>query len=97
MVLTRQAGPVFYARIVLRLPGGGLSSIDSRPSDALALALQLSAPLFVASSILQVGGSCWLSCACCLALQHAATWQREHAICMRQWRGCSSCRAAAAC
>lgn len=53
-VLTRQMGPVFYARIVLRLPSGSLCSVDSRPSDALALALQLQAPLFVANSVAQV-------------------------------------------
>jgi bifunctional DNase/RNase len=57
VAITRRAGPAFYARIVLQLPGGGLGSVDSRPSDALGLALQLSAPLYVANSVLQVG---WL-------------------------------------
>ncbi len=56
-MLTRQMGPVFYARIVLRLPSGSLCSLDSRPSDALALALQLQAPLYVANSVAQVSAA----------------------------------------
>lgn len=48
VVITRLENHTYYSRIVLLLPGGAKSSIDSRPSDSLALALQCEAPLFVA-------------------------------------------------
>lgn len=41
----------FYARIEMRV-GDRLIEIDSRPSDAIALALRVSAPIFVARSVL---------------------------------------------
>ena len=40
-------GTTIYARVVLALPGGERCSLDARPSDSLALALQTGAPLFV--------------------------------------------------
>ncbi len=42
----------FYARIHLMGAGGELS-IDSRPSDAIALGLRAAAPIFVAKQVLQ--------------------------------------------
>ena len=42
----------FYAEIHLRMGGKDLT-LDSRPSDAIALALRVSAPVFVAESVLE--------------------------------------------
>jgi bifunctional DNase/RNase len=46
VVVTDLARGVYYARIVL-LHGGESVEIDSRPSDAIAIALRAGAPLFV--------------------------------------------------
>ena len=45
----------FYALIHLMGPKGDLS-LDSRPSDAIALALRAEAPIFVASKVLERSG-----------------------------------------
>jgi len=50
-VITRLENHTYYSRIVLLLPGGIKRSVDSRPSDSLALALQCEAPLFVARQL----------------------------------------------
>ena len=42
----------FYATIELRAPGGPLA-IDARPSDAIALALRTSSPIFVEEVVIQ--------------------------------------------
>ncbi|MCR4293531.1 MAG: bifunctional nuclease family protein [Candidatus Kuenenia sp.] len=42
----------FYAKIVLR-QDGNIIEIDSRPSDAVALAMQKNTPIFVASKVLE--------------------------------------------
>jgi uncharacterized protein len=42
----------FYAQIHLRLSGKAFT-IDSRPSDAIALALRMEAPVFVEESVLE--------------------------------------------
>jgi hypothetical protein len=44
---------VFYARMELQGKTIGKRSIDSRPSDALAVALRLSAPILVADKVLE--------------------------------------------
>lgn len=51
VVITRLVDHTYYSRIVLKLPGGTQRSIDSRPSDSLALAMQCEAPLFVAREL----------------------------------------------
>ncbi|KAL3160845.1 hypothetical protein ABBQ38_009249 [Trebouxia sp. C0009 RCD-2024] len=51
VVITRLENHTYYSRIVLSLPDGVKRSIDSRPSDSLALALQCEAPLFVARQL----------------------------------------------
>lgn len=43
----------FHARLVL-VVGGVTREIDARPSDAIALALRLGAPIYAAASILEV-------------------------------------------
>jgi bifunctional DNase/RNase len=42
---------IFFARIVLDLNGRHLE-VDSRPSDAIALAVRLKVPIYVAESVL---------------------------------------------
>jgi bifunctional DNase/RNase len=42
----------FYATIALRL-GGSTRLVDSRPSDAIALALRMGAPIFVDEAVIQ--------------------------------------------
>ncbi len=42
----------FYARIYLNTPGGTIE-IDSRPSDAIAIALRTNAPIYVEEVVLQ--------------------------------------------
>jgi bifunctional DNase/RNase len=42
----------FYATIALRL-GGSTRTVDSRPSDAIALALRMGAPIFVDEAVIQ--------------------------------------------
>lgn len=42
----------FYAKIILK-QNGSIVEIDSRPSDAVALAMQKNTPIFVASKVLE--------------------------------------------
>lgn len=48
---------VFHAKIHLELPGGARRLIDSRPSDAIALALRVGAQVFAEESVLAKGGT----------------------------------------
>lgn len=43
----------FYARIFIKSAGKHELIIDSRPSDAIALALRMKAPIFVAKSVME--------------------------------------------
>ncbi len=43
----------FYAKIALVKPGGETLDIDARPSDAIALALRVRAPIYMAESVLE--------------------------------------------
>jgi len=45
----------FYARIILNVDGGQME-VDSRPSDALALAVRVDAPVYVEESVLDKAG-----------------------------------------
>ncbi|KAL4448976.1 hypothetical protein ABPG77_007693 [Micractinium sp. CCAP 211/92] len=47
VLITRLVGSTVYARIILSVPGGGQRSLDARPSDSLALAMQTKAPLYI--------------------------------------------------
>jgi bifunctional DNase/RNase len=42
----------FYALIYLEVPAEGIVAIDSRPSDAIALALRAKAPIFVEEEVI---------------------------------------------
>lgn len=46
----------FYAVITLRREGQGEMEIDSRPSDAIALAVRAEAPIFVADEVIDENG-----------------------------------------
>jgi hypothetical protein len=46
---------VYYAKLHLQLDGETLA-VDSRPSDAIAIALRMGAPLFAAPAVLAAAG-----------------------------------------
>lgn len=43
----------FYAKISITLAAGDVMDIDSRPSDAIALAVRVRAPIYVAEDVLE--------------------------------------------
>src|SRR5207248_807522 len=55
IVVTSLTEEVFFARLHLRQDGRELD-IDSRPSDAIALAVRFECPIFVASEVLDRAG-----------------------------------------
>ena len=55
IVVTSLANDVFYARLHLRRDGHDLD-IDARPSDAIALAVRMECPIFVADEVLEKAG-----------------------------------------
>jgi bifunctional DNase/RNase len=55
VVVTELRGNTFYANIYLQYRGKNLT-IDSRPSDAIALAIRAQAPIFVSTQLLQSRG-----------------------------------------
>lgn len=48
---------VFHAKLHLELPGGGVRLVDSRPSDALAIALRTGAPIYAEEGVLKRASS----------------------------------------
>ncbi len=46
----------FYAEISLRLSDGKVVKVDSRPSDAMALALRAKAPIYVSEDVMSRSG-----------------------------------------
>lgn len=71
--MTRLVGRTFYSRIVLKTgPNGRLTSVDSRPSDSLALALQSKTPVFVSKRIARRATSLACSQRSWPCLPHAA-------------------------
>lgn len=55
VVVTSLANEVFYARIVASVDGRDIE-IDSRPSDAIAIAVRVGASIFVATEVLDKAG-----------------------------------------
>jgi len=55
VVVTDLSSDTFYARIIMDA-GGRHVEIDSRPSDAIALAVRMKAPIFVEDSVLTRAG-----------------------------------------
>jgi bifunctional DNase/RNase len=49
----------FYAEVHLENPDGSVVSLDSRPSDAVALALRTGAPIYAAAAVLAEAGRPW--------------------------------------
>lgn len=54
--ITELKDDVFYARIIINVNGRELE-IDSRPSDALALAVRVNVPVFVAEDVMEEASS----------------------------------------
>jgi bifunctional DNase/RNase len=46
----------YYAAVHLRAADGAVSVVDSRPSDAIALALRMGAPIFASQAVLKEAG-----------------------------------------
>jgi len=55
VVVSELKDDTFYAKIVLNVNGGQIE-IDSRPSDAIALAVRTKSPIFVEESVLDKAG-----------------------------------------
>jgi len=55
VVINELRGDTFRARILLNTPEGR-TDVDSRPSDALALAIRAEVPIFVEDTVLDEGG-----------------------------------------
>lgn len=55
--ITELRDGTFYAMIRLERPDGSIAEVDARPSDAIALATALKAPLFVADDVLREASS----------------------------------------
>jgi len=55
VVVTSLSNEVFYARILASADGRNLD-IDARPSDAIAVAVRVGAPIFVADEVLDKAG-----------------------------------------
>ena len=55
VVINDLSDDIFYARVNLKL-GDRQIEVDSRPSDAIALAVRAKAPIFVAESVLEHAG-----------------------------------------
>jgi bifunctional DNase/RNase len=55
IIVTDLKNDTFYAKIILNVDGGQIE-IDSRPSDALALAVRVGAPIYVDEAVLDKAG-----------------------------------------
>ena len=55
IIVTDLKNDTFYAKIALDVDGGQME-VDSRPSDALALAVRVEAPIFVEETVLDKAG-----------------------------------------
>ena len=51
--ITELRDNTYYARIELKTREGGALTIDSRPSDAIAVALRTKSPIYVAKAVLE--------------------------------------------
>jgi len=57
VTITKLEGGTFYAEVRVADESGGELLIDARPSDALALALRMDAPIVVAHSVIAQAGA----------------------------------------
>jgi len=53
VVITQIKDGVFYAKLVIRDAQGEIKELDSRPSDAIALALRTRSPIFIAEEVFE--------------------------------------------
>ncbi|MCS7216213.1 MAG: bifunctional nuclease family protein [Candidatus Bipolaricaulota bacterium] len=53
VVITQIKDGVFYAKLVIRDAQGAVKELDSRPSDAIALALRTRSPIFIAEEVFE--------------------------------------------
>ena len=67
VVVSRLDDTVFYAEVELAIDGQ-TQQIDARPSDAIALAVRVGAPMFVARTVLESAGA-----------PSEAEWMQQHA------------------
>ena len=56
VVVSSLSNDTFYAKLVVSLGGGKQVEIDSRPSDALAVAVRASVPIFVEEVVMEKAG-----------------------------------------
>jgi uncharacterized protein len=57
VVVTRLQDNTFYAEIEMRDSEGGQMKLDSRPSDAIALALRIDCPIYVNTEVIKASKS----------------------------------------
>lgn len=53
VVISDVEGTTFFAQVALRTDSGRTVQVDARPSDAIALAVRVDAPLFAEESVLE--------------------------------------------
>ena len=53
IVISDLRNNTFYAKLIFAKPGGDSVEVDARPSDAIALAVHLEAPIFVDESVIE--------------------------------------------
>lgn len=53
IVISDLRNNTFYAKLIFAKPGGDSVEVDARPSDAIALAVHLDAPIFVDESVIE--------------------------------------------
>lgn len=69
----------FYAQVHLESRDGAVAAIDSRPSDAIALALRTGAPIYAAPVVLEEAGRPWPAEAPLDFIRHPAAGTAEKA------------------
>lgn len=55
--INRVEGTVFYADVVLSRDGEAEAAVDARPSDAIALAVRVNAPVYVEDDVMNRAGT----------------------------------------
>ena len=53
VVIDKLVNNTFYAKLEIKSKDGAIKTIDSRPSDSIALAVRFKAPIFVADDVFQ--------------------------------------------
>ena len=53
VVIDKLVNNTFYAKLEIKSKDGAIKTIDARPSDSIAMAVRLKAPIFVADDVFQ--------------------------------------------